>query len=92
MTPEGHREQVAATLRYAHERGVRVSGAYLEDWSNGVRDSLDYVYAMVQLLREHAVERVYLADPLGVPAPDGGTDGREETAVGEPAVRTSAVG
>ncbi len=43
---------------------------YLEDWSNGVRDSFDYVFAMVQALREVPVERVYLPDTLGAFSPD----------------------
>jgi D-citramalate synthase len=69
MTPEQHRGQAADTLRQARKRHLRVSGAYLEDWSSGVRDSADYVHAMLELLREHEVERVYLADTLGVLAP-----------------------
>ncbi|UCE85076.1 MAG: 2-isopropylmalate synthase [Deltaproteobacteria bacterium] len=69
MTPEQHRKQVANTLRYAKSRRVRVAGAYLEDWSNGVRASFDYVHALVCLLHEHGVERIYLADTLGVLGP-----------------------
>ena len=43
--------------------------AYLEDWSNGVRDSFDYVFAMVTLLRDLGTRRVYLADTLGIMSP-----------------------
>ena len=43
---------------------------YLEDWSSGVRDSFDYVFAMVQLLAELRVDRIYLPDTLGIFAPD----------------------
>ena len=39
---------------------------YLEDWSSGVSQSFDYVFAMVQLLRELRVARVYLPDTLGI--------------------------
>jgi D-citramalate synthase len=69
MTPEQHRKQIENTLRYARSKRLRVAGAYLEDWSNGVRDAFDYVHAMVRLLHDHGVERVYLADTLGVLAP-----------------------
>ena len=42
---------------------------YLEDWSSGVADSPDYVFAMVKLLRELAIERIYLPDTLGIFSP-----------------------
>src|SRR2546425_466333 len=69
LSPEKHRDAVAQTARNARRKRIRLS-AYLEDWSNGVRDSFDYVFAMVQQLRESGVERVYLADTLGVFSPD----------------------
>ena len=69
MAPEKHREAVATTARNARRKRIRLN-AYLEDWSNGVRDSFDYVFAMVHQLRESGVERIYLADTLGVFAPD----------------------
>ena len=69
LTPEQHRAKVEATIRYARRRRMVVN-VYLEDWSSGVRDSFDYVFAMVQLLRELRVARIYLADTLGVLAPD----------------------
>ncbi len=68
-TPEVHRQAVAQTLRHARRKRLR-SNVYLEDWSNGVRDSYDYVFAMVQQLRELKVERIYLADTLGIFSPD----------------------
>ncbi len=68
MTPEAHRKQVATTLRYAKEQKVRC-GVYLEDWSSGIKDSPEYVFAMMRTLGEHAVDRVYLADTLGIMAP-----------------------
>jgi hypothetical protein len=69
MTPERHRGWVGETVRYARRKRLTVN-VYLEDWSNGVRDSFDYVFAMVQLLRELNVDRIYLPDTLGVFAPD----------------------
>jgi D-citramalate synthase len=69
MEPAEHRAAVAQTIRYARRRKLVVN-VYLEDWSNGVRDSRDYVVAMVNLLREQGALRIYLPDTLGVFAPD----------------------
>ncbi len=68
MTPEKHRARVADTIAYARKRRLHVN-VYLEDWSNGVRDSFDYVFAMMKTLREHSVDRVYLPDTLGIQDP-----------------------
>jgi D-citramalate synthase len=69
MTPEQHRKSVEETVRNARRRRMVVN-VYLEDWSNGVRESFDYVFAMVELLRELRVARIYLADTLGVFSPE----------------------
>jgi D-citramalate synthase len=69
LTPEEHRASVTRTVRAAKRRRLKLN-PYLEDWSNGVRDSFDYVFAMVQLMRELGVERIYLPDTLGVFSPD----------------------
>ena len=63
------RQGTVATIRHARRKRLLVN-VYLEDWSNGVRDSFDYVFAMVQMLREQSAKRIYLADTLGILAPD----------------------
>jgi len=68
MTPAEHRERISETVRYARKKRLTVN-VYLEDWSSGVRDSFDYVFAMVQELRELRVARIYLADTLGIFSP-----------------------
>ena len=68
LTPERHRDAVAQTVRHAKQQKLRVN-VYLEDWSSGVRESFDYVFAMTQLLRELGVDRIYLPDTLGVFSP-----------------------
>lgn len=68
MEPAAHRAAVAQTVRHARRRKLAVN-VYLEDWSSGVTDSPDYVFAMVKLLRELAIERIYLPDTLGIFAP-----------------------
>jgi D-citramalate synthase len=69
MTPEAHRERVTETVRAARRKKLLVN-AYLEDWSSGVRDSFDYVFAMMRTLAALEIERVYLPDTLGILAPD----------------------
>jgi D-citramalate synthase len=69
QSPEAHRARVRETVEAARARGLRVN-AYLEDWSNGARDSFGYVAAMVKTLATLGVERLYLADTLGVLSPE----------------------
>jgi D-citramalate synthase len=69
LAPEEHRARIEETIRYARRKRLDVN-VYLEDWSNGVRESFDYVFAMVQLLRELRVARIYLPDTLGILSPD----------------------
>lgn len=69
MTPERHRDAVEQTVRAAQKKQLKVN-AYLEDWSAGVRDSFDYVFAMTQLLADLGVPRVYLPDTLGNFSPE----------------------
>ncbi len=68
MTPEQHRRRVAQTFAAAKKRRLAVN-AYLEDWSDGVTDSPEYVFAMARHLLELGIERVYLADTLGIHSP-----------------------
>ncbi len=68
-TPELHFKEIAETIRYARARKLVVN-VYLEDWSQGVRDSFDYVFGHVQNLTGLGVRRVYLPDTLGVLTPD----------------------
>ncbi|MGI9257751.1 MAG: alpha-isopropylmalate synthase regulatory domain-containing protein [Gammaproteobacteria bacterium] len=69
MSPKEHAARIAETVDYARENDVRV-GVYLEDWSNGIRDSFDYVSTIMTALDQLEIGRVYLADTLGVLAPD----------------------
>jgi D-citramalate synthase len=64
-----HLEDVRATVAHALDRGLRVN-VYLEDWSNGFRDSRDYVLRMVEGLQGTGVSRVMLPDTLGVMVPE----------------------
>ena len=64
-----HLEDVRATVAYALDRELRVH-VYLEDWSNGYRDSRDYVLGMVEGLQGTGIARVMLPDTLGVMIPE----------------------
>jgi D-citramalate synthase len=69
MSPEQLRRRVSQTVAAAKKRRL-ILNAYLEDWSQGVRGSPEYVFQMTRLLLELGVKRVYLADTLGVQSPD----------------------
>lgn len=64
-----HFQEIASTARYAHECGLQVN-VYLEDWSQGMRDSPEYVMAQATSICELPVRRIMLADTLGVLAPE----------------------
>ena len=55
-------------MDYAFEQGLLVN-VYLEDWSNGYRDSRDYVYRMVEALAAMDLRHIMLPDTLGVMSP-----------------------
>ena len=48
-TPEEHIADIRREIGYARERGLSVN-LYLEDWSNGMKDSPEYVYQMMDAL------------------------------------------
>ena len=68
-SPEDHLADVKKCITAAKERGIGVN-LYLEDWSNGMRDSKEYVFQMLDGLREEPVTRFMLPDTLGVLNPD----------------------
>lgn len=67
-TPQRHIDDVKEAIKYAHSRGLSVN-IYLEDWSNGMKDSPDYVYNMVESLSDCGIMRFMLPDTLGVLTP-----------------------
>jgi D-citramalate synthase len=64
-----HADDVVATIDYARARGLRVN-LYLEDWSNGYRESPAYVYGLMEVLSGQAIEHFMLPDTLGVMTPE----------------------
>ena len=63
-----HLADIKQTIEYAHSQGLKVN-VYLEDWSNGYKDSPDYVYEMMQGLLPLGINHFMLPDTLGVMSP-----------------------
>lgn len=64
-TLDQHVQDIRRDVLMAQEMGIGVN-IYLEDWSNGMRHSVDYVYAMVDALRDLPIRRFMLPDTLGI--------------------------
>ena len=64
-SPDEHIQEISDVVAYASEQGIEVN-AYLEDWSNGMKDSPDYVFALVDALQHTTIKRFMLPDTLGV--------------------------
>lgn len=67
-TLDEHLRDIGQTVEYAAGKGMHVN-VYLEDWSNGMINSEDYVFKMVKGLETMGVKRVMLPDTLGVLSP-----------------------
>jgi len=78
-TPEEHISDIKKELEYAASKGISVN-LYLEDWSNGMKDSPEYVYQLMDALislrneenekmRNPSISRFMLPDTLGVMNP-----------------------
>jgi D-citramalate synthase len=64
-TPEQHLNDIRNSVKLAGEMGITVN-IYLEDWSNGMRHSPDYVNFMVEGLKDEKIGRIMLPDTLGI--------------------------
>ena len=65
---EAHIDDICRTVDYAKEQGLRVN-MYLEDWSNGYRDSKDYVFGLIEGTRHLGIGHYLLPDTLGMMSP-----------------------
>ncbi|MGV6807076.1 MAG: alpha-isopropylmalate synthase regulatory domain-containing protein, partial [bacterium] len=68
-TLDQHIADIKLTVAYAIEQGLTVN-VYLEDWSNGYKDSRDYVYGLMDGIRDIGIHHFMLPDTLGVMSPD----------------------
>lgn len=66
--PKEHFADIARLLEHAGKKGLSCN-IYLEDWSNGIRNSKDYVFQFLDFLSGQPVRRIMLPDTLGVLTP-----------------------
>lgn len=67
-TPKQHFAEIEAVIQLAISKGIKVN-VYLEDWSNGMRNSPEYVFQYLDFLTKQPIQRVLLPDTLGVLTP-----------------------
>jgi len=67
-TPEEHFNDITSVISKAKEEGI-ITNVYLEDWSNGMRNSPEYVHDFLDFLATQSIKRVLLPDTLGVLTP-----------------------
>jgi D-citramalate synthase len=68
-TPEQHFKNISTSIKEAKKEGFKTN-IYLEDWSNGMQNSEDYVLEYLDFLATQPIERVLLPDTLGVLTPE----------------------
>ncbi len=68
-TPDQHVADIKEIIRKAEELDMEVN-IYLEDWSNGMINSPDYVFYMLDSLKDENIKRYMLPDTLGILNPD----------------------
>ena len=68
-SPSRHLDDIVREIEIADQAGLKVN-VYLEDWSHGVKENFGFIHAIVQRLKELPVERIMLADTLGILTPD----------------------
>ena len=67
-TPSQHFTEIKETILNAESKGIETN-VYLEDWSNGMRNSKDYVFEFLAFLSTQNVKRIMLPDTLGILTP-----------------------
>ena len=68
-TPAQHASEISDLIKKASEMGITVN-IYLEDWSNGMIHSRDYVHFMIDTLKTERIKRFMLPDTLGILNPE----------------------
>ncbi len=67
-TPEEHFSDIAQVIALAKKNNLECN-VYLEDWSNGMRNSKEYVFQYLDFLATQPIKRILLPDTLGVLIP-----------------------
>jgi D-citramalate synthase len=68
-SPEQHFSEIKTIIEQAQKLGISTN-IYLEDWSNGMRNSPEYVFQYLDFLSKQPIKRVLLPDTLGVLTPN----------------------
>jgi D-citramalate synthase len=68
-TPEKHVSDIKNIISMAESCDMQVN-IYLEDWSNGMISSEDYVFFILDSLKDERIERFMLPDTLGILDPE----------------------
>lgn len=64
-TPRQHFNAIQKVVEQAKKQRIETN-VYLEDWSNGMRNSKEYVFEYLDFLDTQPIKRVLLPDTLGV--------------------------
>lgn len=64
-TPEDHLSDIKYVISYAQKNNLKVN-IYLEDWSNGMINSPEYVFNLINILKDEPIVRFMLPDTLGI--------------------------
>ncbi|RCS28244.1 2-isopropylmalate synthase [Polaribacter sp. WD7] len=64
-TPAQHFKDIKANIELAAKHNIKTN-VYLEDWSNGMRNSKEYVFEYLDFLSTQKIERILLPDTLGI--------------------------
>ena len=67
-TPEKHFKEIHDSILLAKKEGINTN-VYLEDWSNGMRNSKEYVFEFLDFLSKQPIDRILLPDTLGILTP-----------------------
>lgn len=67
--PIEHFKNISKNVHQAKKEGF-ITNVYLEDWSNGMSNSKEYVFQYLDFLTQLPVSRILLPDTLGVLTPE----------------------
>lgn len=72
-TPEEHIADIRREVEAAVRKNISVN-VYLEDWSNGMKNSHEYVFLIIDGLKDLPIRRFMLPDTLGILNPENTYD------------------
>lgn len=72
-TPQEHFDAIKKVIDLGLDNGISTN-VYLEDWSNGMRNSPEYVFDFLDFLSLQPIKRLLLPDTLGVLTPSESFD------------------